>query len=171
MARVSILLCLALGSASSLQAADGCAGYRLTVAHELALLAAPAVELKAGATAAEAPRAELEHRLGVALAPEAAVTLAPPPGKRFPGGPFHAGWLLLEPPADGTWAVSAGLRLWFDIVDLATGSLVEASGFDMRADCPGLVKIVEFPLVGGRRYGLQLSSAPVERIELLVTPR
>lgn len=171
MIRVSVLLFLALLPASALRAAEGCAGYRLPVERELGWLAAPALEVVAGATAEAAPRVEVGRRLGVLLAPEAEVTLVPAPGKRFPGGPFRAGWLLLEPTQDGTWAISAAVRLWFDVVDLASGSVVAASAFDMRADCPGLVKIVEFPLVAGRRYGVQLSSAPAERIELLVTPR
>lgn len=152
-------------------AQGGCDGYRLNVATELALADGAAVEITAGPTATAAPTAEIGRHLAVELAPEAAVPLVPAPGKRFAGGPFFAGVLIIEPPADGTYAVGAAPRLWFELIDIESGTPVVASDFDMRTDCPRLLKLVEFPLQAGRRYALQLSSAPSDRARLTITRR
>jgi|CXWL01.1.fsa_nt_gi hypothetical protein len=152
-------------------AEDACLGYRLDVSAELGLAARPGLEVVAGRSTAGAPRGTLGQHLYVKLAPEAEVRLLATPGKRFDGGPFHAGLLVLDPPADGTYGIGAATRLWFDVVDLESGSVVEATAFDMNASCSKLHKLVEFPLKAGRPYALQLSSAATEKVDLSITRR
>ena len=68
----------------------------------------------------------------------------------------------------GTYKFSSDIRLWFDVVDEASGKPLSSTDHDMQFRCP-VVKVVTFNLEGGRDYLLEVSSSPRESASIMVS--
>lgn len=156
---------LVAGAAQAAPAAENCAatdtGLPSPLTHWTHKSSASAAAAASGATNAPIP---LDQALTVTLAPSAAVTFAPPPGR--PAAPATFGGVLaFEVKTAGTYVAALGAGAWIDVVQ--DGKAITSTGHGHGPACSTIRKMVDFSLQPGV-YLIQLSGAPAAEIGLLV---
>lgn len=146
----------------------GCENYQLNLKKEFELW-----EQKPAAHPAEAKlELPLGKRLDLQLKNEASVKFAVKPKKSSPekekayGGNFR-----VKPDFDGTLRISAGNKLWFDLVEPGKKEAVPSENFEMQTKCEKILKAVEFPVRKGVEYALQVSGSKKETAGFLLSQR
>ncbi len=119
----------------------GCESYKANMKHEFALWD------KKSAPTDGMSNVLLDRKTDLALQAAAKVQLAAPP-RKLSDSPF-AGIFSLEIKEDGIYRVSAGDKIWLDIVDLDTKKAIERDHFEMKMECK-VMKMVAFPLKAGK---------------------
>lgn len=153
---MSWLLMIATLSSAAV-ADDGCEGYEFDVGHEIEQLQQTPAEISAGTTAGGGlPALEVNRAHRLRLAPQGAVRFALAPERRTLDEGAMAGMIAFSVPLTGTWRVALSDASWVDVV-AQDGRPVESRRFAGRAACVALRKVVEFPLLAGAQYVLQLS--------------
>lgn len=89
--------------------------------------------------------------------------------KLSPEGSAFAGRFPVRAEADGRMKISAGSKLWFDLVDTRTGQPVEAAEFEMQTGCEKIFKVVAFPVRKDATYTLQVSKSARADADFLLT--
>jgi len=140
-----------------------------------AAVAQPACPTPAGAGAelkAATASPELEPAR-LTLDKAATVTLHPGNDVRFVMAPekpgsagSYGGMLSLDVREAGTYQVALSAGAWLDMVQ--DGSAVASTGHAHGAECPGLRKMVSFPLKPGRHV-IQLSGNKEDTIQVVVS--
>lgn len=155
------------------RAADGeppadCSTYAVDVSRERAAMLSldPAQALVADASAPPMLVSDRPYRLR--LAAQQGFPFAVPPERRQLDEGAYAGLARFTVSTTGRWRVSLDAASWIDVVD-AAGTRVAACHFEGRHGCVGLRKWVEFPLVAGVEYTLQLSGGNDAAITILVS--
>ena len=155
MRKLAVCLCLSLLMTGAAMAQPACPAR------------AGGVEVKA-ATASpelEPARLSLDQAATVTLHPGNDVRFAIAPEKPGSAGSY-GGMLSLDVREAGTYQVALSAGAWLDMVQ--DGAAVASSGHEHGTDCPGLRKMVSFPLKPGRHV-IQLSGNKEETIQVLVS--
>lgn len=140
----------------------GCKDFKLNLTNELKAWQEPAV--KAQAEIPNGKKAEL------ALLKQEKVTFLKAPGKSFPvKGESFGGVFPFQVQKAGKYRISAGSKIWFDVVEVSTKKFVDASEFEMQTGCDKIFKTVVFELAANTKYALQLSSNAKPSAEFLIT--
>jgi hypothetical protein len=71
-------------------------------------------------------------------------------------------------PADGTYRVSAGSRVWIDVVEGTRP--VPSAKFEGHSGCAKVHKTVAFPLKASLAYLVQISGSEKAGVSILLTP-
>jgi len=147
----------------------GCGAYEYDISTEMALLTKPGTVIEAAASM-KAPDTILEsgRAYRVALKEQGQVQLAVEPRRHVLEEGAYAGMVSFKVPADGTWRVSLSKETWAEVVT-PDGSAVKSSRFQGREGCPAIRKFVEFPLLGGVIYVLQLSGGTDAEMNVVIT--
>lgn len=147
----------------------GCGAYEYDIATEMALLTKPGAVIEAAASMKTAvPALESGRTYRVALRGQGQVQLAVEPRRHVLEEGAHAGMVSFKVPADGTWRVSLSKETWAEVV-APDGAAVKSSRFQGREGCPAIRKFVDFPLLGGVIYVLQLSGGTDAEMNVVIT--
>lgn len=143
-----------------------CSSYRMNVRKELAAWPAPAQ--KPGALDA----LEIGKKLALPLSAQASVRYLLEPEKRFaPKGAAYGGVFRFRAPKTGDFLISAGSKVWFDVVDVEAKTRVASSEFEMQTGCERIFKAVAFPLVAGRAYAIQFNGSAAPSAVAMISER
>ena len=140
----------------------GCDKFKWPVAHEQAALlgeAKPRID-SGGAIAIDS--AAIFRLVPYA---NAHFLLAPTRAPKSPSS--NAGVATAPAPAAGLYKVSLSEAGWIEIVQ--DGAFVKSSNFSGALDCPGLRKIVEFPLAA-KPFTIEVSGVDKAELSLIVSP-
>jgi hypothetical protein len=144
--------------------AGGCEAFKWDMSREMTAWdqggTAMAALAEGSPSAAPAP---VGRRLDVKLIPVKQVRFAVPPERPSEAG--YSGLLAISVPADGTYRISAGSRLWIDVA--GGGRRVPSARFEGHSSCK-LHKSVAFTLKAGT-YVVQLSGSEKPDVSVLVT--
>lgn len=141
-----------------------CRHFAVDLTKEFALWSQPGVATGAGVT-----NVPLAKKLSLSLVDQKSVKFMVPLAKTFPTRKPRGGLFSFEVPASGSYRVSAGSKIWFDVVDVGAGKAVEASSFEMQTRCKTIFKTVAYELSAGRRYALQVSSGDTDQVGMSIT--
>ena len=145
----------------------GCEAYAWDMRREMAAWDQGGTTLAAlAAGSPEAAAVPLGRRLDVKLLPVGDVRFAAAPERKPEAG--YAGLVPVSVPADGTYRVSAGSRVWLDVV--AQGQRIPSAKFEGHGGCAKVHKSVAFALKAGTRYLVQVSASEKAEVSLMVTP-
>jgi hypothetical protein len=139
-----------------------------------AAMAQPACPAPAGGAEVKAATASPElEPARLTLDQAASVTLHPGNDVRFVIAPektgsagSYGGMLSLDVREAGNYQVALSAGAWLDMVQ--DGAAVASTGHEHGAECPGLRKMVSFPLKPGRHV-IQLSGNREDTIQVLVS--
>jgi hypothetical protein len=144
--------------------AGGCEAFKWDMSREMVAWESGGTGMAALAEASpSAAPAPLGRRLDLKLLPAKDVRFAASPERAPETG--YAGLLAISVPADGIYRVSAGSRLWIDMV--GGGQRVPSARFEGHSSCK-LHKSVAFALKAGT-YVVQLSGSEKPEVSVLVT--
>lgn len=146
---LTLFLIFPLGACTRLgarQASPHCTDYRIDLSRELLTWEQDSVT--------DFDLLPLEKRILLNLIPIERRGL----GGRFP----------FRVPESGSYKFSSDTRLWFDVVDGATGQTLVSTDHDMQFQCP-IIKVVTFDLDEDRDYVLDISSATREMVSIMVS--
>ena len=162
LALFGLSICVSFG-----QMSGGCGDYGADLRSELRLMGGALAKISAAGDVAAAPQIEPGKAYAVDLLPQAQVHFPVPPKQDRGGDGRSAGMLSLGNLAAGSWRVSTDSPVWIDL--LAGGKAVTSSGFEMKTECPAILKTVVFAVPGGVPVLLQINGAPQHSVRLLVT--
>jgi hypothetical protein len=154
-------------SVASALAAEPCAGFKWNVQREHALFVGAAESVPAGKDSASAPAIGTDRLYELKLSPQDEVAFLVPPGKKMLTDGAYAGLASFEIKTSGTYRVSVDIPFWIDIV--ADAKLVTTKDFQGQRGCDAPHKIVEYELVTGGPFALQLSGATTPSVRLTIT--
>ena len=141
-----------------------CSAFKMNLTQELALWKENGLRAKSGESL------PVSKRLNLALSPTNAVKFITPPGKTFPvEGQTYAGVYSFETTEGGIYRVSAGAKVWFDVVHPSTKKPIDSSEFEMQTGCDQIFKVVTFELQPKTRYALQVSSSAQPGASFLIS--
>jgi hypothetical protein len=164
-----IFIALAAGGiAAPAPADDACVDFKWDVSKERVLYTGTPVALTAGKDPKSAPVVVSNHLYELRLMSQDHVTFAVPPTKTTRGATAYGGVAILKIQVPGSYRVAIDVPLWIDVV--SNGTRVAAEDFQAQHGCSPPHKIVEFNLVGGGPFVLQLSNAENDNALLTVTP-
>jgi hypothetical protein len=164
----SLLLALVLGGAALPAFADDtCVDFKWDVSKERAVFAETPTEVTAGKDPRSAPGVVPNRLYSLRLTAQNSVAFPVNPAKKMASTPAYGGLATLKAPA-GSYRISVDLPVWIDVV--ANGALVQPTDFEGQRGCSAPHKIVEFDLVGGQPFVLELSNAVKDSVLLTVTP-
>ena len=147
----------------------GCGAYEYDISKEMALLTEPGTVIEAAASMKTSDAAlESGRTYRVALKGQGQVQLAVEPRRHVLEEGAYAGMVSFKVPADGTWRVSLSKETWAEVV-APDGAAVKSSRFQGREGCPAIRKFVDFPLLGGVIYVLQLSGGTDAEMNVVIT--
>lgn len=130
-----------------------CENFKSDVKRELALWKDKGLRVPSGESL------RLGKKLHLPLAKDASYLVKP--GKTFSvKGESFGGVFALRRVSGSKLRVSAGSKVWFDLVDVKGKARVPATEFEMQTDCDRVFKTVLFDVEPGKQYALQVSSAP-----------
>jgi len=132
----------------------GCGSFSTDVARELALMRQPPIAMTASSAGDRAPQLSPGKHYAVSLIAQAQVRFGANPGRASRAQSPRGGVLRFEVAEAGVYRVSITSRHWIDVLD---GETVIPSVNHHGPGCDLLHKIVEFDLVAGRPFTLQLS--------------
>lgn len=180
--RTLIITLLAFGTLSSALAADSqhrpfsemngdCKNFSTPLQPEFTLWNNKATNLNATDNIAKnEPVLTANSKTSIKLYPQDQVTLATAPEKIFINhSATYAGLVALKVPTDGIYRISAGEKVWFDLINANTRKRVESTQFEMQTRCNKIFKTVTFALQADKTYYLQISSSPKVRVDLLLS--
>lgn len=116
------------------------------------------------------PKLALNTKTSVLLNPQSTVQFIATPQKSFSAtsNPF-AGIIAFNVPTNGIYRISAGDRIWFDVVDAQSKQIVATDKFEMQTHCDKIFKVVVFDLKADTNYILQISSSAKSQTNFLLT--
>ena len=79
-----------------------------------------------------------------------------------------AGLAFVSVPKSGVYRFFSGSRIWFDVVDAGSKTLLTSTGHQMDGRCP-MRKVVTFLLNKNQNYILQISSSTENKVFILIT--
>lgn len=139
-----------------------CSNYKMNLQDDMQAWDKPSVVVS------ESGSILFSKRSSLALMESEKVKLPLPPQKTFPiEGKRYAGVFTLRPEKSGHIRVSAGSRLWFDLVDKANGTMIESSEFEMQTACKKILKAVMFPVEAKKVYTFQVSSSSAPQADFI----
>jgi hypothetical protein len=154
-------------SSTSALAAEPCAGFKWDVHQEHALFEGAAESVSAGKDTASAPSIGTDRLYELKLTPQDDVAFLVPPGKKMLTDGAYAGVASFHVKTPGAYRVSVDIPFWIDVV--ADGKLLQTKDFQGQRGCDAPHKIVEYELVTGGPFALQLSGATSASVRLTVT--
>jgi hypothetical protein len=164
--RLLLLICAAGTFAGGIRAqTDAGVVWKEDMRTELAAWHATPVAIDLAHFRDELP---LGVRIDLALQPNAELKFLVAP-RRAPKPDSFGGMPAFQVPQDGLYRVSAGAPVWIDVVETATGQIIQAHSFEMQAKSD-LRKYVVYPLRTGVRYTLQISGSKTAAASVLITP-
>jgi hypothetical protein len=131
-------------------------------------MSGPLAAVSAGGTSAGAPRIMPGQAYEVTLLPQEQVHLPLPPAQDRGGAGRSAGVLSLGNLPRGRWRVSTDNPVWLDLA--ASGQSIPSSDFEMKMECPTILKSVVFAVPGNAPVLLQVNGATKQSVRLLITP-
>lgn len=140
----------------------GCDKFKWPVAHEQAALQD---EAKPHINSGDAIAINKAASLRLAPYADAHFLLAPTRAPKFPSS--NAGMANAPAPVAGVYKVSLSEAGWIEIVQ--DGAFVKSSNFSGALDCPGIRKIVEFPLAA-KPFTIEVSGVDKAELSLIVSP-
>jgi hypothetical protein len=148
-----------------------CSDFAWDVQNELKLWGDTPVALTAAPLAAKASEAPKGKKIQLELGSERLMRLLVQPARPTPPEmSSFGGFVAFEVPRDGDYRVSAGSRLWFEVVPAGKSKAVESPGFEMQTGCEKIIKVVLYPLKAKTRYLLQVTGSAVSNAAFLITP-
>lgn len=144
----------------------GCGSFSADVARELAVMRQPPIATTASSASDRAPGLSPGKHYAVSLIAQGQVRFAAKPGRASRAGNSRGGVLRFEVAEAGVYRVSITSRHWIDVLD---GETVVPSVNHHGPGCDLLHKIVEFDLVAGRPFTLQLSGRDDAIVGLAIT--
>ena len=141
-----------------------CSHYAVNLSKEIGLWSQQAVQVKSQVGAVP-----IAMKLELTLVNQKEVKYTVPPAKTFPTKEPRGGIFSFEVPESGQYRVSAGSKIWYDVVDVAAKKIVQATSFEMQTQCKTIFKTVAYELVAGRKYQLQVSSSDAAVALMMVT--
>lgn len=143
-----------------------CSAYKIDLSNEFKKWKEEPTTVKQSAS----EKISLDQKIKLQLETQSSVSFAVPPGKTYPPEPIkHAGLVSLKVKESGRYLISAGERLWLDLVQLDSKKMIESSTFEMQTKCPTILKAVEYALTADKTYVIQVSGAGNSQVDLLVT--
>jgi hypothetical protein len=167
---IPLLLLTSLAGTAAGQAAPagaGCSAYTANLQTEFAAIASPPIPVSAAGTASTAPGLARGRAAEVRLVRQLDTTFAHPPERQRGGPDSYAGIVSLGVLPAGRWRISMNKAVWVDLV--AGGKLLASPDFEMRAQCPEIVKSVVFEQAVGGLTLLQISGGEVPAVRVVVT--
>lgn len=162
----ALALSALLLAAATAAADEPCAGFTWNVAAERALFDGRAVDVVAGKDVGTAPAIVAATAYSVALAPQALVAFAAPPGKAAVPDGANGGVLTVYLGHGGRYRLSVDVPAWVDVI--AGGKPTPSQAFQGSHGCNAPHKIVEFDLPPGQTV-IQISASLPPRVRLAVT--
>ncbi len=142
-----------------------CTAFKTDLARELILWREKATKVT------DADLLPLEKKVSLPLTLHSRVAYLVQPEKKVSGKKKkYGGVFLFRVAKAGKYKVSAGAKLWFDVVDKTTGQWVDADEFEMQTGCDQILKVVTFTLKDQGLYALQVSGSASHGADFLVTP-
>jgi hypothetical protein len=103
----------------------------------------------------------------LALAPFAQARLPMAPERAPKSASSYAGMANAPAPAAGVYKISLSEAGWIDVIQ--DGGFVRSTGFSGALDCPGVRRIVKFPLKAAP-FVIEVSGVDASELSLIVSP-
>ncbi len=151
-----------------------CEDYKIDIRAELKIWESPPEKLTSLADIAARKGKSGELAIGesanLALHPEGKVNWMAKPERTFPlKGQAYAGAVMVRAAKSGTHRVAIGGKVWVDVVELKTRKVLVPPRFEMQTGCSKIFKVVEYTLMEGQEYAIQISSSPVNAVRVLLS--
>ena len=147
----------------------GCENYAKDLKHEFSIWENP-IPVISQRSEKESSTLLVDHLVRLELFPQAEVKLIATPEKTFPvEKTAYSGMSTFSVSKAGLYRVSVGKKLWLDLVDADTKQSIKANSFEMQTGCSKILKTIEFKLDAQKKYVLQVSSSPDQKIDVLAT--
>ena len=145
----------------------GCENHKIDLKNELSFWDQPSTQIKS-------PLAEnfipLGQKVEMVLNDEANFKFLVSPKKLPTDSKPFAGVTLLKVPESGLYKIAIGSRAWIEVIDMDSGNKsTDPHQFSMKLDCKKIIKAGEFKLSADKKYALQISSSPGEKILISVS--
>lgn len=163
---VSVLVCSfgwAKEQARSMDDMQGdCANYEMKLGPEMELWKSePLISAKSLAP-------DKVHSLE--LKPQNQVKFPVAPEKFFSKNDSKFGGVFsFKVPKDGVYKISSGSKVWFDVANEKSKTLVPTKEFEMQTQCASIFKVVTFDLQKDVDYSLQINSSAKPSSLFLIT--
>ncbi len=93
-----------------------------------------------------------------------------PPEKLFPvKGQSFGGVFYFQAPKGGRIRISAGSKVWTDVIDVNAKKTLGAVEFEMQTGCDRIFKAVIFELAEKTYYALQINGSAKPTVDFLIT--
>lgn len=152
----------------------GCENFAMPLKREMALWDKPELRIQGAQDDRSTAILPADRKITLALYPLKKVALPLKPEKDFSAKNevTFAGLVAFEVKSDGLYRVSLGSKVWLDVIEPAGEAgpkVVPSANFEMQTACKKIFKAVEYSLVGGKKYLLQISSSKTPSVQLLTT--
>jgi len=111
-----------------------------------------------------------QKRTQLSLVKQEQIRFLKTPEKLFPvKGESYGGVFYFQVPKSGKFRISAGSKVWSDVVEVDTNKIIEAAEFEMQTGCDRIFKTVIFDLTAKTKYALQVNSSVKPAVDFLIT--
>ena len=149
-----------------------CKNFALNLGKELTSWANDPQELKGVSNlSSDTPMLlPMNKRVNIALAKESEVQWMQKPKKTFKkSGARYGGMVPFLTAKKGVYRLSAGDKVWIDVIDFQTKKVVRSTRFEMQTQCDQIFKVVEYEFAANSKYVLQVSSSDKQSQSFLLS--